>query len=46
MRCSRQPRKRIYQLIPAEFSHDNVAIGKLVDGVWYTRDEEEFWRRP
>jgi hypothetical protein len=39
--------KRFYiQLIPSEFSHDNVETGKVVNGVWYTRDEEEFWRRP
>jgi hypothetical protein len=39
--------KKFYiQLIPSEFSHDNVETGKVVNGVWYTRDEEEFWRKP
>lgn len=37
------PVKKFYtQLIPSEFTHENVALGEIVEGVYYTNDEGDF----
>ncbi|MBC8004293.1 MAG: transglutaminase domain-containing protein [Verrucomicrobia bacterium] len=41
------PVKKFYiQLIPSEFNHQNVPMGELVNGVYYTNDAGQFWRKP
>ena len=42
-----KPMEKFYiQLIPSEFKHENVALGKIVNGVYYTNDSEQFWKKP
>lgn len=42
-----QKRNRTYiQLIPVEFRPNDIELGKLSKGVYYTNDSKQFWKTP
>ena len=34
------------QLIPANYKPENIEPGKLINGVYYTTDSKQFWKKP